>query len=307
MTAEERSSATNGLWLCSNCHDLIDRDPEGYPTAALKKMKKEAEERVRKELGVATILAVSCKVVLFQNYSLICTQNKASPNTSADLINGISASAILEIRRTKAKFLEDMRKSQKKAAETALREVSFVDFEADGYLSDVGKEMILLLREIAHCKETAIALEVFRRLQVVAECFKVDWKVEEVKLICDVVEVALHATGSSHHSKVYQSGMALLKDQTQALNKTENKKKMIPVHTMKRLRESMKRKEHGAQEETDEGLVTDSDDGKASKRPRQEDDEYFDLMEKLGETSNWELVTQIESQLEEMGYEPFVQ
>lgn len=60
MTAEERSSATNGMWLCSNCHDTIDRDSVTYPTPALKKMKKDAEDRVRKELGVATIQPVSC-------------------------------------------------------------------------------------------------------------------------------------------------------------------------------------------------------------------------------------------------------
>lgn len=59
MTADERSSATNGMWLCSNCHDTIDRDPATYPTPVLKQMKKDAEDRVRKELGVATVQPVS--------------------------------------------------------------------------------------------------------------------------------------------------------------------------------------------------------------------------------------------------------
>jgi hypothetical protein len=58
MTPEERSSATNGMWLCSNCHDTIDRDVSTYPTAHLKKMKKDAEDRAMKELGVATIQPV---------------------------------------------------------------------------------------------------------------------------------------------------------------------------------------------------------------------------------------------------------
>lgn len=59
MTATERSSATNGMWMCSNCHDTIDRDSVTYPTPVLQKMKKDAEDRVRKELGVATIQPVS--------------------------------------------------------------------------------------------------------------------------------------------------------------------------------------------------------------------------------------------------------
>ena len=58
MSADERASASNGMWLCSNCHDTIDRDPATYPTHHLKQMKKEAEDRIRKELGVATIFPV---------------------------------------------------------------------------------------------------------------------------------------------------------------------------------------------------------------------------------------------------------
>ncbi len=54
MKSEERSSATNGMWMCSNCHDLIDRDPVAYPTKTLYEIKKSAEARVRKDLGVPT-------------------------------------------------------------------------------------------------------------------------------------------------------------------------------------------------------------------------------------------------------------
>ena len=53
MSPEERTSTSNGLWLCSNCHDVVDRNPELYKTSDLKRMKKEAEERARKEMGVA--------------------------------------------------------------------------------------------------------------------------------------------------------------------------------------------------------------------------------------------------------------
>ena len=56
MTAEERSSAANGMWMCSNCHDIIDRDVEEFPTQQLKEMKREAEERAKKEMGVATLV-----------------------------------------------------------------------------------------------------------------------------------------------------------------------------------------------------------------------------------------------------------
>ena len=47
-------SAKNGLWLCSNCHSLIDRDTEEFTLPRLRQIKKEGEERARMDVGVAT-------------------------------------------------------------------------------------------------------------------------------------------------------------------------------------------------------------------------------------------------------------
>ena len=54
MTPEQRTSISNGLWLCSNCHDQIDRNVETYTIQKLKQIKKEAEKKARKALGVAS-------------------------------------------------------------------------------------------------------------------------------------------------------------------------------------------------------------------------------------------------------------
>lgn len=43
MTKEERESIHNGIWLCSNCHKLIDKNWKEYPTEELKKWKTIAE------------------------------------------------------------------------------------------------------------------------------------------------------------------------------------------------------------------------------------------------------------------------
>lgn len=56
MSLEERTSAANGMWMCSNCHDIIDRDVNEYPTSTLKKMKYDAEKRAKNEMGVASRL-----------------------------------------------------------------------------------------------------------------------------------------------------------------------------------------------------------------------------------------------------------
>ncbi len=54
MTAEERADVSNGIWLCSNCHIIIDQDVDKYTTAYLKEKKEIAEQRAKDEIGVGT-------------------------------------------------------------------------------------------------------------------------------------------------------------------------------------------------------------------------------------------------------------
>ena len=43
LSPDQRSSAENGIWLCSNCADLIDKDPASYPIEVLINWKMQAE------------------------------------------------------------------------------------------------------------------------------------------------------------------------------------------------------------------------------------------------------------------------
>lgn len=53
LTQEERISFENGIWLCSNCATLIDKDPNHYSEATLNEWKKNAEnETIEKLNGV---------------------------------------------------------------------------------------------------------------------------------------------------------------------------------------------------------------------------------------------------------------
>lgn len=49
LTADQRSDITNGIWLCSNCATLIDKDPEKYTINLLHEWKGgvEAESRLK--------------------------------------------------------------------------------------------------------------------------------------------------------------------------------------------------------------------------------------------------------------------
>lgn len=51
MTSKQRSSIANGIWLCSNCATVIDRDLKAFPVELLHKWKNRAEDAARSEIG----------------------------------------------------------------------------------------------------------------------------------------------------------------------------------------------------------------------------------------------------------------
>lgn len=51
LTAEQRSSPDNGIWLCQNCGKLVDNDPVGYTAEVLRGWKKLAEARALRALA----------------------------------------------------------------------------------------------------------------------------------------------------------------------------------------------------------------------------------------------------------------
>jgi hypothetical protein len=50
LTAEERASIENGVWLCQTCAKLVDNDPIRYPATKLREWKGLAEQFAIKEL-----------------------------------------------------------------------------------------------------------------------------------------------------------------------------------------------------------------------------------------------------------------
>ena len=51
MSANDRSSIENGIWLCQNCAHLIDADPEKYSTETLYRWKNQTETEARASIG----------------------------------------------------------------------------------------------------------------------------------------------------------------------------------------------------------------------------------------------------------------
>jgi hypothetical protein len=57
LSPDERSSATNGVWLCQNCAKRIDSDVSRYPTDLLQAWKRAAESRADSALGKSNTAA----------------------------------------------------------------------------------------------------------------------------------------------------------------------------------------------------------------------------------------------------------
>lgn len=51
MVSADRSAITNAIWLCGNCHKLIDDDPMKYPAGLLFEWQREHERRIAEQVG----------------------------------------------------------------------------------------------------------------------------------------------------------------------------------------------------------------------------------------------------------------
>jgi len=59
LLPEERSSPSNGIWLCQNCAKLVDNDVLRFPVTTLNKWKAEAEADTKNRLGKTSVLPSS--------------------------------------------------------------------------------------------------------------------------------------------------------------------------------------------------------------------------------------------------------
>lgn len=96
LSVDERTSIENGIWLCSNCAGLIDKDSARYSGSILKKWKKDAEnESIAKLAG-----ALSSNEYPFLEVDLIRTR-KARINKGYSYKNPIfieNGNAVIDTR-----------------------------------------------------------------------------------------------------------------------------------------------------------------------------------------------------------------
>jgi hypothetical protein len=96
MTSEQRKHPDNGIWMCRTHGDLVDDDAVKYPVDLLRTWKKEAEDRVLREVGKAEALGTGG--VRFAELSLA---ERWGMNSKVILVDGteIASSTTFDLAR----------------------------------------------------------------------------------------------------------------------------------------------------------------------------------------------------------------
>ena len=290
MTPEDRCSVKNGIWLCSNCHDKVDRNVETYSVQELRKLKAGAESRARKDLGVSHATAIP------------------SANKREELAHSISGIAIVEIHKTKAKFTT--LKVNLEEAKEILTSINFIDINrGEYYLPEVGKEMIhLFFGLVGYNNNASIHLEVIRHVSDIAHKYHSTWGTAEVTDVCELLKTIIK--GFSPRSTVFQSAIALLKDVIHLLKKSDASVSKVATDCLKSIQTMTKRviKTRAAGVES-----VDFEEIKETplKKRKLEDEtndieEYLNKMAKLAGIEEVDSIEDedLEEEIIEMGFEP---
>ena len=191
MSSERRSSALNGMWLCGNCHQKIDKDVAEYPVKRLQELKKKAEEDAKEELGVAAV------------------QTSRSRDDSPITI-ATSASAIMEIRKVKS-ALQDLTYSQECSEATDfLEKLKYISIVDNSYLPAVGTELLQFYwLLVTYDSKQTTWLQVIRLLEEISKVYHTAMTQDDVNKMCTIATYMI--TNKTHNSKMqYQSAISFL-------------------------------------------------------------------------------------------------
>lgn len=236
LSPQSRSSALNGIWLCGNCHNKIDKNVEEYPVKRLHEIKKKAENDARLALGVAPI-------------------EKDASHDQSPITVATSANAIMEIRKVKV-IVEDLikEKSQQKHPYDLLEQLKYINVHHDSYLPAVGSELIQFYwRLVTLDIDQHTWLQVVRLLDEITAVYLSSLTQSDVNTVCAIIN---HMTTKKRRSSKdekdqYQSAISFLSRLGKQLEKRTDLSN-TPKDSMKQLSENVKPKRYGG-DETDAG------------------------------------------------------
>ena len=77
MTPDARKSDENGLWLCGNCHKMVDSDDSSFSVECLRQWKSDASKNTREALGRRNTVISDTQQQCCQHVNYMCLQRGA--------------------------------------------------------------------------------------------------------------------------------------------------------------------------------------------------------------------------------------
>jgi hypothetical protein len=106
LTAEQRSSISNGIWLCQNCAKLVDNDPPRFTVQVLPTWKAEAEEAAFHEIGrpaTASAQATISRPIVVLEYEVNFEETPEKPFA----LHNVSATPAFEVQISSITYAGD--------------------------------------------------------------------------------------------------------------------------------------------------------------------------------------------------------
>jgi len=259
LSSKSRSSALNGIWLCGNCHNIIDKNVDEYPVQKLQDIKKKAEGEAKAELGVAT------------------HKKKTSRDDSAITI-ATSASAIMEIRKVKTLLGDLIQEKSQTDPDDLLEKLKYINIVSDSYSPAVGSELLQFYKRlVTFDSDQHTWLQVVRLLDEITTVYLSSLTQNDIDIMCATIDHMIVNKPKRPHKgqkEQYQSIVAFLSKLANQL-KTRRDLNNRAMDNLKQLLENVRPKRQG-KDEPDAG-----------------DDEIykFQAVEGVDEPSDWPFIS----------------
>lgn len=297
MSPKTRSSALNGMWLCGNCHHIIDHNVDEYTVERLKEIKKKAENDAKAKLGVAAI-------------------TKEVPQDNSAITIATSASAVMDIRKVKTQLEDRMQEKSLTDPSDFLEQLKYIDVVNDTYLPAVGSELVRFYRLlVTFDSDQHTWLQVIRLLKEITKVYLSLLTQKDVDGTCAIINHMMVSipkrSSSKDHKRQYESAIAFLKEFGQHLERKRKDLSNTAKDSLIQLSENARPKRQGKDEIDASGTVDDYYDGEVHK---------FQAVEGTDEPSDWTFISTMcnlvestdeeqkvkEESLEEQGFVTYV-
>jgi hypothetical protein len=292
MPSEERKSARNGIWLCSNCHDQVDRNVKTYTVEELKRLKHEGEKSAREQLG------------------------KPPPTTkqSAELPLMLDALAIHQIRQMKGQLASEDEEGVNEKAPALLQQLSGFQLNEDQYGVSVSREMLVFLLKLIRLAGFSIKLDIVYQVGTAVtdsvDAHGSDWTKNDVQIAVDISSQLAHSSLKSKQKPtekklIFERGISLLShviDVMKRVGGDRDERTCLAKEVLKTIQSRFRSQTRSRGRPVDSVDGDDDDSDGSAVEIFENFDKYTNLITKLAETDAPDAQFELESEILSLGF-----